>query len=158
MGAQDSEPGPNSLLGTHGGQRKAILDPPQTETPSSPSVKSVNYTYNPPRRPNTKGLMLPQKNAAIREYEKNVYNYLNEHGKLSTEPCGPCQRTGTRCIRHPAISKKCALCYRGHDVCEYWDESVENTARRRTIPKKKAHQEVNKVTPELLSKCSLMGD
>jgi hypothetical protein len=52
------------------------------------------------------------------------------------EPCGPCLRTKTECIRY-SILRKCALCFRGHDVCEIWDESVLSNRRRRInlIPK-----------------------
>ena len=102
----------------------------------------------PPTPPSVKRLDLVERNAVKREYEKSMYKYMAQHGTLSTtEICGPCERNHTPCIRLPAM-KKCALCFRGHDVCEMWDETVTNAGRRRTNhPKnqKKEHKKDNKV-------------
>lgn len=106
--------------------------------PNKPSqVSSYNtVTINkPPPPPVLKGLALAERNAVRRAFEKAMYQYLVQHGTLSAEVCGPCERTGTPCIRHPVV-KKCALCFRAHDVCEIWDESVENIGRRRAHRKR----------------------
>ena len=59
-----------------------------------------------------------------------MFAYLTQHCSLSND-CGPCLRTGTRCIRHQLV-KKCALCFRRHEM---WDDSVQNNGRRRAHPK-----------------------
>jgi len=62
-----------------------------------------------------------------------MFDWLNAHGtpSLDSAKCGPCERTGVACVRHLSMKKKCALCFRGHDVCEMWDESVLSVRRRR---------------------------
>jgi hypothetical protein len=70
-----------------------------------------------------------------------MYGYLVQHGSPALVPCGPCQRTGTLCIRHPTW-RKCAICFRGHDVCGIWDDTVVSIGRRRVSSK---HAKIKKV-------------
>ena len=97
------------------------------------STSSVEYPDNPPPYPKLKGLPSADQKVARRAYEKAMYQYMKKHGAPSPEVCGPCKRTGATCIRHP-IMHKCALCFRGHDVCEVWDDSVKSAGRRRLRP------------------------
>jgi hypothetical protein len=83
-----------------------------------------------PTRPDLKGLSPEERRSASKIYERDMMLWIMENGTLSERACGPCERTGTLCVRHP-IERKCAVCLRRHDVCEYWDENVINHGRRR---------------------------
>jgi hypothetical protein len=109
-----------------------------------PNPDPSSITSIPPPFPNLKDLPIAERNIVRRVYEKQMYTFLNENGTLSDDPCGPCERTKARCIRHPTL-KKCALCFRGHDVCETWDESVVSVGRRRLNPKRIPLKSVKKV-------------
>jgi hypothetical protein len=102
-----------------------VASPSQRRRPSTP----------PPKRPG----VLPGEDgrAARRGWEKAMVEWMMAHGTscAPAEKCGPCDRTGTECVRLPGIMKKCAVCFRGHDVCEMWDDTVKNAGRRRTSAK-----------------------
>jgi hypothetical protein len=125
---------PSSQISDEEPQASTNNTRPRRETSSGLPSPHMRATNDPPPFPNMKGLTPVERNAARRVFEKAMYQYIDQHGTLSTEVCGPCQRTGTRCIRHPIV-RKCALCFRGHDVCEIWDDSVETVGGRRA-PKK----------------------
>lgn len=128
-------------------QTTGVADMGENPSPSStprdeavPETPSPNNSDNPPPRPSVKGLSTPEANAVRRNWEREMYQYLRATGELSAEPCGPCSRTRTPCIRHPMMGK-CAVCFRGHDVCEMWDETVRNNGRRRIGSKKTQRKE-----------------
>ena len=123
-------PGPSSLLDDNRPHEYVL------PTASSSEDESEDEGGAPPPRLLFKGLEAAERHAARREFEKAMFNYINRHGTLSesTKVCGPCERTRTSCVRHPLI-KKCSICFRGHDVCEKWDATVENMGRRRVGPK-----------------------
>jgi hypothetical protein len=115
------------------GDIQTLITPkPPRPTSCSPSNDSDGYTHAnlPPEKPSINGLSLPERNDLRRRYEKDMVRFVEQHGTISTEPCGPCLRTNTECIRHPVLSR-CARCFRGHDVCEMWDDSVLSSGRRR---------------------------
>jgi len=103
---------------------------PSSSEPTESEPEALPLIPQPPPRPCFKGLSSNEANHIRRSWEKLIYQYVRAYGTLSNEPCGPCSRTQTPCIRHPLI-KKCAICFRGHDVCEMWDASVQNIHRRR---------------------------
>ena len=116
---------------TEGADRRENPSPSSTrQYEAVTETHAPNNSDNPPPRPSVKGLLAPEANAVRRNWERKMYQYLRTTGNLSAEPCGPCSRTRTPCIRHPMMGK-CAVCFRGHDVCEMWDETVRNNGRRR---------------------------
>ena len=144
-----SDPPPPPTISPPQGDEQAVSSSRQP-TPSNPSIDHpVQVTSNTnttavrsPPTPSFTGLSLVERNALKRKYEKAMYEYMTYHGTVSTtEICGPCERTNARCVRLASM-KKCALCFRGHDVCEMWDESVANIGRRRanTKSQKKDHK------------------
>ena len=130
---QRPDPAPDPLLTIHDNLSRATMISSQSTRESPPTDESAD---DPPPFPVLKGLTLAERNAVRRSFEKAMFAYLTQHGTLSndSEVCGPCSRTGTLCIRHPLV-KKCALCFRSHDVCEIWDDSVQNIRRRRSNAK-----------------------
>jgi hypothetical protein len=102
---------------------------PRISTPASTRL-STESALNPPSSPDTKGLPVRRRLTLRKQYEKQMYKYIITQGSASLEACGPCDRTKKECIRLPGFPK-CALCLRGHDVCEMWDETVESSGRRR---------------------------
>src|ERR1700734_2290145 len=110
--------------------RRSSLSRASTSSPPSIDCNGNSHSDQPPRKPEYSSLSLIERNDMRRRYEKDMFRYVVQHGTVSIEPCGPCLRTKTECIRHP-ILRKCALCFRGHDVCEIWDESVLSNRRRR---------------------------
>jgi hypothetical protein len=112
--------------------------------PVMPDPSPSPITIDPPPLPNLKDLSIAERNIVRRVYEKQMYIFVSENGTLSNDPCGPCSRTKSRCIRHPTL-RKCAICFRGHDVCETWDESVVSAGRRRIHPKRIPLESVKKV-------------
>ena len=134
--ADSIDPAPDPLLTTSDEVSQMTMNSSRSTPETSPTNESINIINEPPAFPNLEGLSLAERNAVRRSFEKLMFIYLTQHGTLSndSEVCGPCSRTGTRCIRHPVI-KKCALCFRRHDVCEMWDDSVQNNGRRRATPK-----------------------
>jgi hypothetical protein len=116
----------------------AIINTPCTPCTRSrsPSATAPTASNSPPVCPSFKGLSVPDRNAVKRAFEKVMYEWMCQNGTPTEEGevCGPCERTGSACIRLPAM-RKCAVCYRGHDVCEMWDETVQNLGRRRLNPK-----------------------
>jgi len=118
---------------------------PESNSPGSPMPNEMDAerettVVTAPPRPSFKGLSHLEANEIRRGWEKLMYRFLSTYGTLSNEPCGPCARTRTQCIRHP-IMNKCTLCFRGHDVCEMWDDSVQNAGRRRVGTKKTQKRE-----------------
>ena len=87
-------------------------------------------TVMPEKPRDFKLLPLAERNKVRKDYERDMMLWIMGNGTVADRPCGPCERTGTPCVRHPC-SNKCAICLRRHDVCEYWDESVANVGRRR---------------------------
>ena len=129
-------PGPPQAALSEGASISSAMppSPPVRAVPppsSSPSPDSRPSTP-PPKRPDVKLLADEDVNAARRAWEKAMYEWMVVHGRACSpaEKCGPCDRTGAQCVREPSM-KKCALCLRGHDVCEMWDETVKNNRRRR---------------------------
>jgi hypothetical protein len=130
-------------------------------TPKPPPTMSRSQSNNsdgympsnlPPQKPlkaQLNGLSVAECNDLRRRYEKDMVRYLEQHGSLSTEPCGPCLRTNTECIRHP-VQNRCARCLRRHDVCEMWDDSVISVGRRRLNRLPKSSKKGGKV-------CSMFG-
>ena len=131
-----AEPAPDAMVQSHADEQ--AVSPSRQSTPSTPPINGPSQTLArapPPTPPPFIGLDLAERNLIKRKYEKAMYEYMYQYGTVSTtEICGPCDRTNAPCIRFPGM-RKCALCFRGHDVCEMWDETVANIGRRRAHPK-----------------------
>jgi len=144
---QPPDPAPDPAMAPVQADRQATSSSRQSTPSTAPIVRPSQIIPTlpaPPIPPSWKGLDLLERNAVKREYEKSMYKYMSQHGTLSTtEICGPCERNHTPCIRLPTM-KKCALCFRGHDVCEMWDETVTNMGRRRTNHPKNQKKESKK--------------
>jgi hypothetical protein len=144
-----------ALQVTESGDIRTLIAPkPPPSMSRSPSNNSDGYMHSnlPPQKPSKaqlNGLSLPERNGLRRRYEKGMVRYVEQHGSLSTDPCGPCLRTNTECIRHPLLNK-CGRCFRGHDVCEMWDNSVISVGRRRLNRLPKSSKKGGKV-------CSTVG-
>jgi hypothetical protein len=128
----DLEPDPVAGIVEEQAQATVSVQSPFAPLASPSVIDGAKIVDEQPPFPILKGLTLAERNVVRREFEKVMYVYLIQHGTPSAEAekCGPCQRTGSPCIRHPR-HKKCALCFRRHDVCEMWDDSIENIKRRR---------------------------
>lgn len=86
----------------------------------------------PPPKPDYNACPSTQDRLALkRSYEKEMFAYLMKFGTPAIDLCGPCERTNTPCIWHPASPKRCAYCFRGHDICEKWDDTMQSMGRRR---------------------------
>lgn len=118
-----------------------------TQSPSrTTSIGGIarRESNQPPKKPIYAGLPVSERNNLRRKYEKAMSSYVKQHGTVSLDPCGPCFRTKTECIVHPCL-KKCMLCFRGHDICEKWDESVISNNRRRVNCTPKSSKKTEKV-------------
>lgn len=123
----------------------ALVPSPSASPPRLNSASCPGSPSAPPPRPDLRPLTADQAKVARRAWERVMYQWMTQHGAPASDTCGPCDRTGSACIRHSVV-KKCALCFRGHDVCEMWDESVVNIGRRRASMQ---NHMPNKVCPDL---------
>ena len=115
---------------TRNGKRVSIFTS-ESQMPTSVHRRPDNLP-SPPQRPSGKGLARDEYNDIRKEWERAMYQYIIRYGTIATELCGPCSRTRTQCISPPpGAGSKCARCFRGHDVCEKWDDAVQAVGRRR---------------------------